>query len=368
MKRILAIARKEVYHIVRDRRSLVVAVAMPIIMVLIYGSAIDMELKNIAVGILDDDRTDASRDLIDRLTAGGFILDAGRLASRREIEPGFRQGRFRAVVVIPGGYAESLLRSPFTRIQTMIDGADGSTAAAVDNYLMAVIETVNRDLAEERLGAAPLPIEARTRIYFNPELVSAHFIVPGLVAVILIMICVLLTSIAITREKETGTMEQVLATPVTPSQVVIGKVIPYVVIGSVDAALALALGRLVFAVPMCGSWWVLAGYSLLYLIIALALGLLISAVSGTQRVAMLGAQVATFMPTVVLSGFVFAHSSMPPALRALSKIVPATYYLRIIRGIMLKGQAWFPLEFGVMLFMAVFFMGMAIARLRVTLE
>jgi ABC-2 type transport system permease protein len=368
MNRVLAVARKETYHIMRDRRSLIVAILMPMMMVLIYGYAIDMEMKNLKVGILDYDHSLASRDLVTSLTSGGFIVDAARLWSREEVEVGFRRGRFRAVLVIPRGYAKSLAQGAMTDVQLLIDGADGTTAATVDNYMAAVLAKVNSELSAARAGTSLVPLDVRSRILFNPELVSANFIVPGLVAVVLMMICALLTSIAITREKETGTLEQVLTTPITPGQLIIGKVLPYMVIAALDSALVLLVGRFVFGVPMHGSWWALAGYSLIYLLIALALGLLISALAKTQQVAMMAALTVTFLPTLLLSGFVFAHSSMPLPLRLIGRIVPATYYLRVIREIMMKGKAWFPQEGAVMAGMAILLMAMAVKRFQSRLE
>ncbi|RPH93456.1 ABC transporter permease [candidate division KSB1 bacterium] len=353
MKRMLAIAFKEFLHIKRDVRSLALAVAMPLMMVFLYGYALDMEMKNLKVGILDLDHSTASRDLVRRMTSSNFIVDAGRLASREEIEPGFRRNRFKAAVVIPVGFENSLQTEETTPVQLLIDGADGTTAAAVDNYLKAVIAALNRDLISGPGGKLTPPVELRPRVLYNPELISAHFVVPGLASVILIMICVLLTSIAIVREKETGTMEQVLTTPVHAAEVIFGKVIPYVGIGALDATLVLLMGRVVFGVPMAGSWWVLAAYSLLYIIIALALGLLISAVTHTQQMAMIAALLGTLMPSIMLSGFIFPISSMPWGLQALSHIIPARYYIEILRGIMLRGELWFPKQLAIMTVMAV---------------
>jgi ABC-2 type transport system permease protein len=182
------------------------------------------------------------------------------------------------------------------------------------------------------------------------------------------MICALLTSLAITREKETGTMEQVLTTPLLPRQLIVGKVAPYLVIACLDTILILFVGHTVFGVPMAGSWWVLALYSLIYLFIALALGLLISAVANTQRVAMMVALVATLLPTLILSGFIFPRASMPVALQAFGYLIPATYYVEVIRGIMLKGRAWFPFHGGVMMGMGAILMIMAVRRFGTRLE
>lgn len=388
MKRLLAIARKELRHILRDPRSLLVALVMPAAMVVLYGYGIDTELRDLPLGILDEDRTEASRALIRRVLASEFIRDAGRIERRAEIEPAFRRERFRAVMVVPPGYGEAELGSSGARVsradpariqalsqaslpasnqaqvQLLIDGADASTAAIVESYLRAALAGAGRGAGE---AGAP-PADPRVRILFNPELESAHFIVPGLVAVILIMICALLTSIAITREKETGTMEQVLTTPVRPAQLVLGKVAPYLLIAIADAILVLAVGRIVFHVPMRGSWGALAGYSFLYLMVALGLGLLISTVARSQRVAMTVALVATMLPTIILSGFVFPFASMPWPLQALGRVIPATYYLPIIRGIMLTGRAWYPLEGAVLAGMAVLLLALSIRRFGTRLE
>lgn len=367
MKRICALAYKEMLHIVRDPRSLALAVLMPLMMVLLYGYAIDMELKRLKVGVLDLDRSAQSADFVRRMTAGGFILDAGRVDSRAEIEPGFRRSRFHAVLVFPEGYARRLASQPASEIQILIDGADGTTAGVVNQYLSAVVARLSRDLMKDDFADAAQPLVTKTRVYFNPELVSAHFVVPGLVAVVLIMICALLTSIAITREKESGTMEQILTTPVRSAQVIIGKVIPYMGVAAVDTVFILLAGRLVFQVPMHGSWLILSGYTLLYLAIALGLGLLISAVTQTQQIAMMIALVGTLLPTIMLSGFIFPVASMPPVLRGISHIIPATYYLKVIRGVMLKGEAWFPFEGGVMLLMAMLILALAAKKFKARL-
>lgn len=397
--RIAAMARKEVYHILRDPRSLAISILMPLLMLVLFGYAIDTELRNVPIAAIDRDHTPASRELLRELTSSGFIVERARLSSRDEIEPGFREGRFRAAVILPKGFGSRLARSDGADVQVLIDGADGTTAATVDNYIRAAIGLASVRLARERAARAPvraarlqsedassatmtaplpsgitpspggaLPIDARIRIRYNPELESAPLIVPGLVAVVLMMICALLTSIAITREKESGTLEQVLTTPVGTGQVIVGKLLPYMIIGVIDAAIVLGAGCLVFGVPMHGSWWALAGYTLLFVLIALALGLLISAVVATQRVAMMMALLVTFLPTLILSGFIFDPSSMPRVLQILSQVVPATHYLTVVRGIMLKGVNWYPLQGAILVAMLGALLLAARHRFRTTLD
>ncbi len=367
MRRIRAIARKEMLQILRDPRSLVVAVMMPLVLVVLYGYALDMELKDLKVGILDLDHTAESRDLIRTMTSSGFIVGAGRLDDRAEIESGFHRGSFKAALVVPRDFGRDLATGDKAPVQLLIDGADASTAAIVDNYLQVVIDMFNAHLRAGSGPPAPGPRPA-LRILYNPELTSSHFIVPGLVAIVLIMICALLTSIAITREKETGTLEQVLTTPVSAGQVIIGKLVPYIALGALDAALILVVGRLLFQVPMRGSVIALAAYSLLYVLISLALGLLISALVKTQRVAMMMALTLTMLPAMILSGFIFPLRSMPWPLQVIAHLIPATYFLPIIRGIMLVGRNWYPLEGGVMLAMAVGLLVLATRRFGTRLE
>jgi ABC-2 type transport system permease protein len=368
MRRILAVARKEVYHILRDKRSLGVAILMPLGMLMIYGFALNTELEDLPVGVMDLDHTVESRNLVRRMTSSGFIVEAARVGSRADVETGFRRGTYRAVVVIPNGFSEDLLCTRVADVQLLIDGADGSTAATVDNYMRAVLALAGAEEQSAASGAVFVPVEARVRIHFNPELESSHFIVPGLVALVLMMICALLSSVALTREKETGTLEQVLTTPVSRAEVIVGKLLPYSIIGAFDAALVVTVGKVVFDVPMEGHWWVLAAYSILFVLVALALGLVISAVAKTQRVAMTMALLTTFLPTLLLSGFVFDHSSMPAVLRWLAQIVPATHYLQIVYGVMLKGQSWFPQAALVLLVMFVALMGISTRRFRTTME
>jgi ABC-2 type transport system permease protein len=369
MKRVLAIAAKEVIHILRDPRSLAVAVLMPVAMVLLYGAVIDMELHDLRVAVMDLDHSDQSRAFVRAMTASGFIVDAEHLTSRAGIEPGFRQGRFLAALVIPERYAERIARGEPVQVQVLVDGSDAATAAIASNYLQAVVmREAQRLRADAPAAALPVPFAARTRVWFNPELVSADFVVPGLVALVLMMICAILTSITITREKETGTLEQILTTPIRPAQVIAGKVLPYTVLAACDAALILLIGRLVFAVPMQGSLLALAAYCLLFIVIALSVGLLISAVASTLRVAMMAAIMATMLPTMILSGFMFPIASMPAALQVICRILPPTHFLVILRGIMLKGQNWYPLQTAILAAQAVILLTLAVRKFRLRLE
>lgn len=367
MKRTIAIARKEIFHILRDPRSLMVSILMPLMMLLLFGYAIDMELRDLPIAILDQDRTQLSRKFVSHLTSSKFFIKTVDLRNRDQIEEGFRRNEYRAAILIPEGFDENITRGNESPVQVLIDGADATTAQTVDNYISQILVLLNRRLIDHDNVQAVF-IDPAVRYFFNPQLRSADFIVPGLVAVIMMMICALLTSIAVAREKETGTLEQILTTPVLARNVMIGKVIPYMLISAFDAALVLIVGYYIFKVPMAGSWFVLAGYSTIYLLIALSFGLLISSVSKTQQVAMMMALLATLLPTLLLSGFIFSVDAMPIWLQVVCHVNPAFYYLKILRGIMLSGQAWYPIEGGIMLVMTLFLMTLAVIRFRDRLE
>jgi len=367
MKRVRALAAKEVLHILRDPRSLAVAVLMPVVMVLLYGAVIDMEMHDLPVAVVDHDHSDRSRAFTRELEAGGFIVEAARLVDAAGIEPGFRQGRFLAALVIPRGYAATVARGEPANVQILVDGSDASTAATAGNYLQAVVLRQARSLAGES-ALPPPPFSTRTRVWFNPELRSAHFVVPGLVALVLMMICAILTSVAIAREKEAGTLEQILTTPIRPAQVIVGKILPYVVLAALDAGLILAIGCLVFGVPMNGSWLALAAYCLLFILIALGTGLLISALAGSLRVAMMAAVTVTMLPTMILSGFLYPVESMPAPLQVICRLMPATHFLEVLRGVMLRGENWYPLQTAVLAAQAVVLLGAAIRSFRLRLE
>lgn len=366
MKRILAVAMKEFLHILRDPRSLGVALLMPLAMILLYGYAIDMELRRLPIAVLDLDGGVRSRELVRDVQSSEFIQVVAQLQRRDEIEPGFRHNRFLAALVIPAGHARRLGQGREAPVQVVVDGADGSTAATVGAYLEQALRRHNLNLGLASAARPLLQVEPRT--WFNPQRVSAHFIVPGLAAVVLIMVCALLTSISIVREKETGTMEQVLTAPVSPLQVIVGKLQPYLLIGVLDTAMIFAVGRWIFQVPMNGSWLALAGYSLLYLWVALAMGLLISTLVRTQQVAMMIALIVTLLPALLLSGFIFSHASMPRPLQVVGHLIPATWYLRIIRGVMLAGVNAWPREALVLAGMGTAITGLALRRFHRTLD
>lgn len=332
--RIIAIIQKEFLHIIRDPRSLVIVFLMPIMMVLLYGYAITFDIKEIQLGILDEDRTPASRELVQRLTSSDYFKITAELKSRYEIEAGMLNRHFMAALVIPIDYAKMLKTNQQTQVQLIVDGANSNTATVAINYFKSFLLSYSLESNSQILRS---PLELQPRIWFNPDMKSAHFIVPGLVAVIMMLICTLLTSITITRERETGTMEQILVSPIRPYEIIFGKIAPYVILALMDAIVIVICAKLIFDVPFRGNPWLLLLFCLFYVYSALSLGVFISARVKTQQVAMMLAMLTTTLPAVMLSGFIFPILSLPTVLQMLSYLVPATYFLTIIRGIMLKG-------------------------------
>jgi ABC-2 type transport system permease protein len=335
LQRIRFIAQKEFYHIWRDPRSLTIAIVMPLMMTFLYGYAINMDIENVVLAVLDQDQSRESRELVRQIYASNYFSEPSADVNLNNPEEILKAGEAHAVLIIQPGFAQALTRMEHVNVGLMIDGADNNTAAAVNNYAGQVL----RKFVEGRLEPDRVVpgIRVMPQVLYNPDLQSSHFFVPALVAIILLMISALLTSITIAREKETGTMEQLLTAPVKPLEILVGKILPYVVIALVDGILVLTFAQIVFGVPFIGSYILLLVFGFIYIAASLSLGILISTLVKTQQVAMMMALVTTLLPSVMLSGFIFAIKNMPLLLQAISHIVPARYFVTIIRSVMLKG-------------------------------
>jgi len=354
-RRLFAVARKEVLQLSRDARSLVLAFLLPALLLVLFGYAISFDVRDIRTGVLDEDRSAESRALLDAFRASGYFTFVATLDGPGGIRPLLERGEALAVIVIPAGFAADLGSGRPAAVQALVDGSDANTATIALGYARGVVASWAARRADGGgAGSAPRPpLLAETRVWFNEELESKNMIVPGLVAVVMMIVAAMLTSLTIAREWERGTMEQLAATPVTRLEVVAGKLLPYLAIGLVDVAVATALGVWLFGVPLRGSLLLLAGLSLLFLSGALGLGMFISAVTRSQMLATQVAMLATFLPAFLLSGFMFAISVMPRPLQLLTYLVPARYFLVVTRGIFLKGvglevlsaQAWLMVAF-----------------------
>jgi ABC-2 type transport system permease protein len=334
MTTFLGFVVKEFRHIFRDRRTLVILFGMPIAQLVLFGFAIRNEILDVKVAVVDLSRDQVTRELVDRFEASSQF-EVVELGSTADIEDRFRRGKIKQAAVFEPGFARRLEREGSATVQLITDATDPNTANTILAYATAIVADFQAEIA--RGDAAGVRIVPETRMRFNPELRSVVLFVPGLVALILMLVCALMTSITLTREKETGTMEILLVSPLRPVQIIVGKVLPYLALSLVNVFTILLLAHLVFGVPVRGSLLLLVAECLLFTICALSLGILISARTSSQQVAMMIALAGLLMPTVLLSGFIFPVSSMPTVLQWVSHIVPAKWFLVIIRGVMIKG-------------------------------
>ena len=335
LRRTLAIARKEWIQLRRDPRSMVLAFGMPVMMLVFFGYAISWDIRDLEIAVLDQDRTAQSRLLIEAFEASGYFTVAHRAESADAIDDALVHGRITGGLIIPPGFARDLAARRPAPVQLLLDGADANTATVALNYSSAIAAGYSRDVLLQGRTIRP-PATAETRVWYNPTLESSNMIVPGLIAVVMSVIAAMLTALTIAREWERGTMEQLAATPVHRLEVVFGKLAPYVGIGMFDVATTVAAGVLIFDVPLRGNVLLLAAMTLLFLLGALGLGMFISAILRSQVLATQVAMVATYLPALLLSGFLFDIASMPAPLRVVSYIVPAKYYIAVTRGVFLK--------------------------------
>jgi ABC-2 type transport system permease protein len=332
----MAVARKELIQIRRDPRSLLLAFLLPVLLLVLFGYAITWDVEEIQTAVVDQDQSARSRELLDRFRASGYFAIRHHLERSAELIPLLETGDIQIALVIPPGFAADLNAGRPAPLQAIVDGSDANTATITLNYARAIVERYASSAVLAGRRFTP-PLRVESRVWYNEDLKSRNMIVPGLVAVIMMIIAAMLTSLTIAREWERGTMEQLAATPVSRLEVVLGKLLPYLGIGLVDVAVTALLGVVVFAVPFRGSILIFAGLTLLFLIGALGLGMFISAATRSQLLATQMAMMATFLPAYLLSGFMFAISAMPRALQLVTLAVPARYFLVVTRGIFLKG-------------------------------
>ena len=334
--RLMAVARKEWIQLRRDSRSMILAFVLPIFLLLFFGYAISWDVDDIRLMVLDRDATQQSRALVQSLVASGYFTVAERAESEAQVTDGLTRGTVRGALLIPHGFQRELASGRRAPLQLLLDGSDANSATIAANYAEAI---VGRFSATARLQGRTLelPLRLESRVWYNPTLESRTMIVPGLIALIMSIIAALLTALTIAREWERGTMEQLAATPVRRIEVILGKLGPYLGIGLFDVAVTIAAGMLIFGTPFRGSLLLLAGMTFLFLIGALGLGIFISAAVKSQVLATQVAMVATYLPAMLLSGFIFDIASMPPVLRALTYLIPARYFVTVTRAILLKG-------------------------------
>lgn len=334
--RLLAISRKEWIQLRRDPRSMLLAFALPLFLLIFFGYAISWDVDDLELAVLDRDATPTSRALREAFEASGYFLVTEHLDAPRQGDEALLLGTAHAVLTIPDGFARDLAAGGPAELQLLLDGSDANTATIAMGYADAIVQRFSRAELLQGRSVEP-PLELEPRVLYNPTLASRNMIVPGLVAVIMSIIAAMLTALTVAREWERGTMEQLAATPVSRLEVVLGKLLPYLLIGALDVAVTVTVGLLLFGTPFRGSVLLLAGFTLLFLLGALGLGIFISAAVKSQVLATQIAMVSTYLPAVLLSGFLYDVASMPFALRAFTYIVPARYYIVVTRGLFLKG-------------------------------
>lgn len=335
MKAFWAFVFKETLHILRDPRTLVILLGLPTAQVILFGFAITNEINDARIAILDGAKDEVSKEISDRLTASGFFRLAAEVADEKMLERAFRYERVKMAIVIPPGFQKDFYRNDRPQIQLIADATDPNTATTLIAYASAII----RQYEQEKRGSAAMPfaIQTEVRMRYNEQLKSVFLFVPGVITIILMLISAMMTSIALAREKELGTMEVLLVSPLKPYVIVVGKVVPYIMLGLVIIGIILGLATSIFHMPIRGSLFLLIAECMLFVLTSLSLGIFISTKVNTQLVAMLISMAALLLPTILLSGFIFPIENMPRLLQIISHIVPARWFIVIVKGIMLKG-------------------------------
>lgn len=363
-----AVAVKELRQIRRDRRTLMILLFVPAFFLLVYGYALNFDIRHVRLAVQDHDRSTVSRELISAFVNSGYFDLVADVSSPSDIDDLINRNRARAVLVIPSRFGTDARLGRATTVQLIVNGDNANTATTVVGYALSLVSAMStRYEVEARLASATGPaLSIEPRIWYNPELRSALFLVPGLIAYIAMLTAVVSTSLSVVREKETGTMEQVRMAPLGPVPYVLGKTLPYFVISLGSAAAIVIVAMALFDLPMRGSWLALIAAVSLFLVGALAFGLLISTIAETQQVAFQLALLTSYLPTLMLSGFIFPITSMPPFLQLVTYVVPARYFLVVLRGIVLKGVplgTFWP-ELGALAIFALVTLGLASLRLR----
>lgn len=341
-QRVFAIIRKEFVHIIRDPRSLAMAIAMPVLLIFLFGSSLSLDVDKVPLVIWDQNRTSDSREFVGRFTGSRYFLLSGYVNSYEEIEQSIDKREAMLALIIPTDFSRKLETGRKADAQLIVDGSDSNTATIAIGYAKTVTDSYTSSLmlktaqrqGERKVG---IPLEAKPRIWFNQNMQAKNYIIPGLIAVIMMVIAALLTSLTVAREWENGTMEQLLTTPLQPRELILGKLVPYFAIGMFDVLLAVLIGEFLFQVPLRGNGALVFCMAALFLPGALTMGMLAGIITRSQLVASQLAMVLTFLPSFLLSGFMYSIANMPPFLQGLTYVVPARFFVAILKRIYLKG-------------------------------
>ncbi len=341
-RRMWAVARKEGIHIIRDWRSLVMGIAIPVLLLILFGYALTLDVDEVPLVVWDQSGTETSRRFISQFDGSPYFSLRRYVQTYADVEQAIDEGSALVALIIPTDFGSDLEARRMAPVQAIMDGSDSNTATIVLGYVETVARTYNQDLAIEQTArksgrTVTVPLDLRPRVWFNADMESKNYIIPGLIAVIMMVIAAMLTSLTVAREWETGTMEQVISTPLKGPELILGKLLPYFGIGLLDVLIAVLMGEFLFRVPLRGSVALLFGMAAVFLAGALSLGMLISIVTKAQLLASQLAMVVTFLPAFLLSGFMYDISNMPNAIQAITHVVPARYFVSLLKGIYLKG-------------------------------
>jgi ABC-2 type transport system permease protein len=352
MHRLRALILKEMIQMARDRRALMMNFVVPLVLLLLFGYAVSFDIREIRLGVRDLDDSSRSRELTRGFVSSDYFRLVSRPESEAEVARALDSGEAAAILVIPRGFARDVARAQPAQIQILLDGSDSSTATAIQGHARRIVQTWTASLLAERLRAEGtkaagdlLPIDFRPRVLYNPELKSRNFMVPGLIGVLLTILGVLQTSMTIAREKDRGTLEQLRVTPLRAREILVGKILPYALVAYANAWIALGIGRFLLGVPMRGSLWTFAAGTALFLVSALGIGLIISAITGSQQGAQTAAFLGSVLPVFYLSDYMFPIRNMPQILQWITYLIPARYYVTILRGTIQKGVGFDELTF-----------------------
>jgi ABC-2 type transport system permease protein len=340
-RRLKAVAKKEFLHVLRDPRSMIMGIGIPLLLLFLFGYALTLDVDRVPLIVWDQSQSVESRELVSRFSGSRYFGLTGHSDTYRAIEQAIDRREALIALVIPPDFAWRLSKGEAAVVQAIVDGSDPNTATIALGYAEATTATYSRDIALKRVARAGSSLHApslelRPRVWYNSDMVSRNFIFPGLIAVVMMIMAAILTSLSMAREWETGTMEQLMATPLSGPELIIGKMAPYFCIGVLDLILSVLVGEFVFNVPLRGSLWLLTPLSLLFLFGALSVGMLISIIARNQLLASQLAIVATVLPAFLLSGFIFPIENMPLPIQAVTHLMTARYFVLILRGIYLK--------------------------------
>lgn len=368
MKEFIAFVRKEFRHILRDKRTMLIVLVMPVVEMILFGFAISTEINNARVDIVGDLSDPAVRKIVERIGNNRYLEISGYLPSPEMIDSRFQKGLADVAVCFGQDFGSGLVDGK-AEVKIAGDGSDPNTAQMIVNYVTGVLQCEQTDLQSASSGTAPVSMQPSVQLMYNPAMKSAYNFVPGVMGLILMIICSMMTSISIVREKETGTMELLLVSPVKPLWIIVSKLIPYLVISSVNFATILLLSRYVMDVPIRGSLLLLCTVAVLFVMTSLALGLLISVVASTQRTALLLSGMGLMMPTMLLSGIIFPCENMPAVLQWVSHIIPAKWFIIMVKKVMIQGAGfqYIASEFAILAGMTVFLLAVSVKKFRIRL-